>query len=135
MLELCDPEAQFSAGLCDWADLHGTLIVHWLEVHYIWQRENLWVSTNQRASAQILQSAKKEDEDSREAGQSRGEDYLSKSVCFKENWNCMKKQMKALWFWDREKVVTENAEVWNKGDEKGCWKNGALGKKTEKQIG
>lgn len=40
---------------------------------------------------------------------------------------------KALRFWDRESVVTENDEVWNKGDEKEFCEREALEKKTNKQ--
>lgn len=40
---------------------------------------------------------------------------------------------KALRFWDRESVVTENDDVWNKGDEKEFYEREALEKKTNKQ--
>lgn len=42
------------------------------------------------------------------------------------------KQKKALRFWDRESVVTENGDVWNKGDEKGLYEREPLEGKTKK---
>lgn len=42
------------------------------------------------------------------------------------------KQKKTLRFWDRESVMTENDEIWNKGDEKEFYEREALEEKTNK---
>lgn len=42
------------------------------------------------------------------------------------------KQKKTLRFWDRESVVTENGDVWNKGDEKEFYEREPLEWKTKK---
>lgn len=49
---------------------------------------------NQHFSAKMFPNIEKEDKDSREDGQSRGENWLSKKVCIKDNCHHMKTRRK-----------------------------------------